>query len=128
MLAVNILIIYGSLSSQCLPEIHTFVGYIFLKVQWTEWYSEIYSKWSCDIQTMSINFLYIDIVKISFEPNVHANKHITDIIEDSLSFSWNRTTYEVLENVFSWLLASLEPTFILQLPSEKSDTDSAILK
>ncbi|CAD7085229.1 unnamed protein product [Hermetia illucens] len=113
--------------SECLPEIHTFVGYIFLKVQWTEWYSEIYSKWSCDIQTMSINFLYIVIVKISFEPNVHANKHITDIIEDSLSFSWNRTTYEVLENVFSWLLASLEPTFILQLPSEKSDTDSAIL-
>lgn len=109
------------------PESHALLGYIFLRIDWNTWIKEFFPSWSPVIQTQIISRLLTIFVKISFEPNIHLHTSTSKILEDAISYPWYMVEYQELDNLFKWVLDTVEPSIMLKIPSESNYADRAAL-
>ncbi|XP_055848760.1 ectopic P granules protein 5 homolog isoform X2 [Episyrphus balteatus] len=109
------------------PESHALLGYIFLRIDWNSWMKEIFSNWPPAVQTQIASRLLTIFVKISFEPNIHLHTSTSKILEDAIAYPWFMVEYQELENLFKWVIETVEPSILLKLPSESNYADRAAL-
>ncbi|XP_055908978.1 ectopic P granules protein 5 homolog isoform X2 [Eupeodes corollae] len=125
-LPTHIHLLYDSLKVY-VPESHALLGYIFLRIDWNKWIRENFSSWPPAIQTQVCSRLLSIFVKMSFEPNIHVHTSTSKILEDAIAYPWYMVEYQELENLFTWVLKTVEPSILLKLPSESNYADRAAL-
>lgn len=113
---------------QYLPDCHSFLGHIFLRVNWTPWlYSNIH-QWDYMTRNRILATLLLMFVKLSYEPNVRENLQLLTLLQEAISFPWYMLDYQGIEGTFDWYVMSTEPSSILCLNSEHSAVDNSILR
>lgn len=113
---------------QYLPDCHSFLGHVFLRVTWTPWlYSNIH-QWDYATRNRILSTMLLMFVKLSYEPHVRENSHLLTLLQESISFPWYMLDYQDIDGIFEWYVMSTEPSSILCLNSEHSAVDNSILK
>lgn len=113
---------------QYLPDCHSFLGHIFLRVNWTPWLYNNINQWDFATRTNILSTLLLMFVKLSYEPNVRENSHLIVILQETIQFPWYLLDYKNIEATFDWYVMSTEPSSILCLNSEHSAVDNSILR
>lgn len=115
-------------SFQYLPDCHSFLGHVFLRVSWTPWVYSNINQWDYATRNRILSTLLLMFVKLSYEPNVRENLHLLTLLQEAISFPWYMLDYQGIEGIFEWFVMSTEPSSILCLNSEHSAVDNSILK
>lgn len=112
---------------QYLPECHSFLGHIFLRVSWVPWLYNNIHQWDFTTKNHILSTLLLMFVKLSYEPTVRENANLLTILQEAASFPWYMLDYQGIEGTFDWYVMSTEPSSILCLNSEHSAVDNSIL-
>ncbi|KAG5670431.1 hypothetical protein PVAND_000696 [Polypedilum vanderplanki] len=118
---------YNKILNIYLPDSHTFLGNVFLRINWTQWLSlqiEI-----GDVITLQrlLSILFMTLVKLSYEPKVRESIRILQLLKESIKYPWLLLEYKDVENVLDWIVMSAEPSIILNIPSEHESIDVSLL-
>lgn len=119
---------FNRLLQQYLPECHSFLGHIFLRVTWVPWLYNNIHQWDPFTKNQILSTLLLMFVKLSYEPSVRENQSLLTILKEAASFPWHMVDYQGIEGTFDWYVMSTEPSSILCLNSEHSAVDNSILR
>lgn len=59
-----------TLSLQFIPDSHSFVGNVFLRISWTSWLQQNINTWDYPTVQRMLAILLMIFIKLSFEPKV----------------------------------------------------------
>lgn len=113
---------------QYLPDCHSFLGHIFLRVNWTPWLYNNIHQWDYTARCRILSTLLLMFVKLSYEPSVRENVQLLTLLQEAIAFPWYMLDYQGIEGTFDWFVMSTEPSSILCLNSEHSAVDNSILR
>lgn len=113
---------------QYLPDCHSFLGHIFLRVNWTPWLYNNINQWDYATRNRILSTLLLMFVKLSYEPSVRENAQLLTLLQEAIAFPWHMLDYQGIEGTFDWYVMSTEPSSILCLNSEHSAVDNSILR
>ncbi|CAG9807355.1 unnamed protein product [Chironomus riparius] len=105
------------------PDCHTFLGNIFLRISWTQWLSVQLPTLDYTTSQRTMAILLTTIIKLSFEPKVRESIRILQLLQDAVKYNWMILDYKDVENVLDWFVMSAEPSVILKIPSEHETVD-----
>lgn len=113
---------------QYLPDCHSFIGYIFLRITWTPWLHCNLTTWDYNIRLQVMSTLLIMFVKLSFEPQVRENQQLLVVLQEASNYPWHLLDFQGIEGIFDWFVVSTESSALLNLQSESNAVDSGVLK
>lgn len=112
---------------QFLPECHSFMGHVFLRVAWQPWLQQHLHVWDPFTSNKMLSSLLLIFTKLSFEPNVRENAHFNTILQEAATFPWYCLEFASIEGVFDSFLLIAEPSIVLGLSSEHAQIDMGVL-
>lgn len=121
---------------QYLPEAHTFVGHVFVRVDWSGWLRQQLPIWDTvpDLRHRMLGSLLHVYVQLSFEPNVRETEGgapLLRMLQEAGAFPWAQLPYASVGPVFDALVLIAEPSIVLTtLDAERQHeaVDAAVLK
>lgn len=116
------------LLQQYLPDCHSFIGYIFLRITWTPWLQCNMLTWDYATRLQVLSTLLIMFVKLSYEPQVRENMQLLTVLQEASNYPWHLLDYHGIEGIFDWFVTSTEASAILNLTSEHNAVDNGVLK
>lgn len=106
---------------QFLPDCHSFIGSIFIRIDWTLWMR------NCTDSDKSMAAILTIFVKIAHEPSLSENQEMVRVLTESLQYPWHVLTPNELEPIFDWLILSSDPAIILKVPGKTRAIDTPLL-
>lgn len=113
---------------QFVPECHSFIGHIFLRITWTPWLQFHIHQWDSSTRQTVLSSLLLCFVKLSYEPHVRDNMQLVPLLQETVKYPWHLLDFQGCERVCEWFITSTEPSVILRLPCDYSSVDAEVLK
>lgn len=113
---------------QFVPECHSFIGHVFLRITWTPWLQFHIQQWDSVTRQTVLSSLLLCFVKLSYEPRVRDNMQLVPLLQESVKYPWHLMDFQGCERVCEWFISSTEPSVILRLPCDYSSVDAEVLK
>lgn len=114
--------------SQFLPECHSFMGHVFVRVAWQSWLQQQLQIWDSSLRQRMLSSLLMIFTKLSFEPNVRENSTFSTLLMEATTFPWYWLDFGGIESVFDSFLLIAEPSIVLGLSSEHGNLDAGVLR
>lgn len=114
--------LFNRILQQFLPESHAFIGNIFLKINWTQWFQQCSDSDKCLAAVLQI------FVKLSLEPGTCESQEMVRLLEESWNYPWHLLTPNELEPIFDWFILSADPAIVLKIPTKFKLVDQNLLK
>lgn len=113
---------------QYLPDCHSFLGNVFLRVSWTPWLQCNIHQWDFTTRARVLSALLLMFIKLSYEPHVRENGQLLTVLQEASAYPWYLLDFQGIEAIFDWFVTSTEPSAILNLNSEHTAVDNSVLK